>query len=165
MSSSAYKPRFGYDIRIHPDPPRRAPITRGCAMPGCTGAAELRVPKTRHNMDDRQWLCREHLRQHNERWNYFADMSGDEIERFCLMPSLATPLGRSAAPPCSATSNANAPAPPLELPLRGRLCRLRGSRRARLAAPPDPVNQRPAECACHIKPRGNRQLARGQSPV
>src|SRR6185503_7474454 len=65
MSSSAYKPKFGYDIRIRPETP-------------------LRAPKSRHNMDDRQWLCREHLRQHNERWNYFAGMSENEIERFCL---------------------------------------------------------------------------------
>ena len=101
MSSSTYKPKFGFDIRIHPDPPRRAPVTRGCAMPGCSGVAELRVPKTRHNMDDRQWLCREHLRQHNERWNYFADMSGDEIQQFCLDAITGHrptwPLGKRAA--------------------------------------------------------------------
>jgi hypothetical protein len=84
MSSSAYKPRFGFDIRIHPDPPRRPTVAKICAMPGCSGAAELRAPRSRYNLEDRQWLCREHLREHNQRWNYFAGMTNEEIERFCL---------------------------------------------------------------------------------
>jgi hypothetical protein len=41
------------------------------------------------------------LRQHNARWNYFADMSGDEIERFCLDAITGHrptwPLGKRAA--------------------------------------------------------------------
>jgi len=84
MSSSGYKPRFGFDIRIHPDPPRRPTVAKICAMPGCSGAAELRAPRNRYNLEDRQWLCREHLREHNQRWNYFAGMTNEEIERFCL---------------------------------------------------------------------------------
>jgi hypothetical protein len=35
-------------------------------------------------MEDRHWLCREHLREHNSRWDFFAGMSNEEIERFCL---------------------------------------------------------------------------------
>jgi DnaJ-domain-containing protein 1 len=35
-------------------------------------------------LDDRQWLCREHLRQHNAKWDFFEGMSDAEIERFCL---------------------------------------------------------------------------------
>jgi len=101
MSTSAYRPRFGYDIRINSGQPRRPTVAKRCAKPGCTAGAEVYVPKTREDMNDRQWLCREHLREHNQRWNYFAGMSDRDIERFCL-DSLTGhrptwPLGKRAA--------------------------------------------------------------------
>jgi DnaJ-domain-containing protein 1 len=101
MSSYAYRPPFGFDIRINPDAPRRPSMAKRCAMPGCGAGAELYVPKSRHDMNDRQWLCREHLREHNQRWNYFAGMSDAEIERFCLESVTGHrptwPLGKRAA--------------------------------------------------------------------
>ena len=87
MSSATYRPRFGYDIRIHPEPPRAkaaAAAAKRCAAPGCREPAEVNVPKSRHNMDDRHWLCRVHLREHNAQWDFFAGMSHEEIQRFCL---------------------------------------------------------------------------------
>ena len=86
MSSTGYRPRFGYDIRINAERPQPRPAKAGkrCARPGCLEAAEVNVPKSRDNLDDRQWLCREHLRQHNAQWDFFAGMSDAEIERFCL---------------------------------------------------------------------------------
>jgi hypothetical protein len=86
MSSAAYRPRFGYDIRINAErpQPRPAKVGKRCAKPGCLEPAEVNVPKSRNNLDDRQWLCREHLRQHNAQWDFFAGMSDAEIERFCL---------------------------------------------------------------------------------
>ena len=101
MSTSAYRPRFGYDIRINSGQPRRPTVTKRCAKPGCSAGAEVYVPKTREDMNDRQWLCREHLREHNQHWNYFAGMSDRDIERFCL-DSLTGhrptwPLGKRAA--------------------------------------------------------------------
>jgi DnaJ domain len=84
MSSTDYRPRFGYDIRINPDPPPRRPeSTRPCAVPGCREPGESNVPKHRDNLEDRQWLCREHLREHNAGWNYFAGMMPNEIEHYC----------------------------------------------------------------------------------
>jgi hypothetical protein len=101
MSSYAYRPRFGFDIRINPDQPRRPPVKRRCATAGCGADADVYVPKSRHDMNDRQWLCREHLRDHNRRWNYFAGMSDREIERFCLDAVTGHrptwPLGKRAA--------------------------------------------------------------------
>jgi hypothetical protein len=101
MSSYAYRPRFGFDIRINPDPPRRPQVARRCAAPGCNAGADVYVPKSRHDMNDRHWLCREHLREHNQRWNYFAGMSDQEIEQFCLDAVTGHrptwPLGKRAA--------------------------------------------------------------------
>jgi hypothetical protein len=84
MSSAAYRPRFGYDIRINQDAPQLAATAKRCAVAGCHNAAESRVPKDRHNMDDKHWLCRAHIRERNERWNFFAGMSNEEVEKFCL---------------------------------------------------------------------------------
>jgi hypothetical protein len=85
MSSTAYRPRFGYDIRINaPRPQPFAAKGRACASPGCREPAESNVPRSRNNLEDRHWLCRTHLREHNERWDFFQGMTSAEIERFCL---------------------------------------------------------------------------------
>lgn len=102
MSSTAYRPRLGYDIRITAS--RQKPSarkTRLCAAPGCREPAENQVPKRRENLEDRHWLCRTHLREHNERWDFFAGMTTAEIERFCLDAVTGHrptwPLGKRAA--------------------------------------------------------------------
>ena len=101
MSSATYRPKFGFDIRINPGTPRRAAAAKRCAVSGCHNAAELRVPRDRHNMEDRQWLCREHIRERNQRWNFFDGMSNEEVERFCLDAITGHrptwPLGKRAA--------------------------------------------------------------------
>jgi DnaJ-domain-containing protein 1 len=85
MSSATYRPKFGYDIRINANAPRRAAApAKHCAVKGCHNAAELRVAMDRQNMDERHWLCRDHIRERNQRWNFFAGMSNEDVERFCL---------------------------------------------------------------------------------
>ena len=54
-----------------------------CAVPGCTHAGEFRAPLTASSFDGPgqwQWLCLDHVREHNARYTYFAGMSPDEIE-------------------------------------------------------------------------------------
>ena len=51
-----------------------------CAWPGCKEKGEYRAPKSRRNLRDYQWLCLEHVRQHNKTWNYFKGMSAAEAE-------------------------------------------------------------------------------------
>lgn len=102
MSSATYRPRFGYDIRINATRPQPIPpAKKRCAAPGCREPAEINVPKSRHNMDERHWLCRTHLREHNAQWDFFAGMSHEEIERFCLDAITGHrptwPLGKRAA--------------------------------------------------------------------
>ena len=115
MSSAAYRPRFGYDIRINAErpQPRVVKSAKRCASPGCGEPAEVNVPKSRYNLDERQWLCRAHLREHNAQWDYFAGMSHEEIERFCLdaitghRPTWA--LGKRAAPSRDGKGEPNRP--------------------------------------------------------
>ncbi|MGI8931628.1 MAG: J domain-containing protein [Sphingomicrobium sp.] len=54
-----------------------------CIVPGCPEPGEYRAPLTPGDFDgpgEWQYLCLEHVRAHNARYNYFAGMSMDEIE-------------------------------------------------------------------------------------
>jgi hypothetical protein len=54
-----------------------------CAVPGCAAPGEFRAPLTLGDFDgpgDYLYLCLNHVRAHNARYNYFAGMSPDEIE-------------------------------------------------------------------------------------
>ena len=54
-----------------------------CAVPGCPNPGEFRAPLTRPTFDgpgEYMWLCLEHVREHNMRYNFFAGMSTEEIE-------------------------------------------------------------------------------------
>lgn len=57
-----------------------------CAVPGCPEPGEFRAPVPaghKSNFDgpgEWQWLCLEHVRAFNTRYNWFAGMSQDEIE-------------------------------------------------------------------------------------
>ncbi len=53
-----------------------------CGVPGCTAPGEFRAPLTPGNFDGPgswHYLCLDHVRAHNARYNYFAGMSPDEI--------------------------------------------------------------------------------------
>ena len=54
-----------------------------CAVPGCGTAGEFRAPVSPGDFDGPgtwRYLCLDHVRAHNARYNYFAGMSADEIE-------------------------------------------------------------------------------------
>lgn len=56
--------------------------TRHCDIDGCAQAGEYKAPKSIDNLRDYQWLCLEHVKEHNKKWNYFDGMERDEIEDF-----------------------------------------------------------------------------------
>jgi DnaJ-domain-containing protein 1 len=105
VSSREYRPKFGFDIRIRPDgakKTRKQPSSgKPCGVPGCKSSAEWHAPKSHKNMDDRIWLCKEHLRAHNERWNFFEGMTDAEIEDHCNQANLGHrptwPVGKRGA--------------------------------------------------------------------
>ena len=54
-----------------------------CAVPGCAEGGEFRAPLSPGDFDgpgEYLYLCLDHVRAHNARYNYFAGMSPDEIE-------------------------------------------------------------------------------------
>lgn len=50
-----------------------------CAWLGCTCPGDFKAPKSKQNIHDYQWLCEEHVREFNKKWNYFEGMNQDEI--------------------------------------------------------------------------------------
>ena len=56
---------------------------RRCMVPGCPEAGEFRAPGDRRpgfdGPGDWQWLCLDHVREFNQRYNYFTGMSAEEI--------------------------------------------------------------------------------------
>jgi len=54
----------------------------GCSVRGCRQPGEFRAPLTPGDFDGPgtwQWLCLEHVREHNAKYNFFNGMSPEEI--------------------------------------------------------------------------------------
>ena len=72
MIASSRKPRaFAPD----PDAPGRF-----CDMPNCPNQGEFRAPKSRSALREFHWFCLEHVRAYNASWDFYKNMSPDEIE-------------------------------------------------------------------------------------
>lgn len=55
-----------------------------CAVPGCRAPGEFKAPLQPANFDGPgswRFLCLDHVREHNARYNFFEGMSPDEITR------------------------------------------------------------------------------------
>ncbi|MBR5904535.1 MAG: J domain-containing protein [Alphaproteobacteria bacterium] len=53
-------------------------MIKKCDHPGCTKAGTCRAPKTRE-LKDYWWFCQEHAAEYNKNWNYYANMTPEEI--------------------------------------------------------------------------------------
>ena len=70
--------QFRRHTRFHGRVERDAP----CAEPGCAQAGEFRAPLAPGGFDGPgryRWLCLDHVREFNARYNFFDGMSADEI--------------------------------------------------------------------------------------
>ena len=54
--------------------------THHCEWPGCVGDAPHRAPKSRDEPDAFRWFCKDHAREYNKAWNFFAGMTDDQVE-------------------------------------------------------------------------------------
>ncbi len=59
-----------------------ASAVRYCEEEGCAEQGQYRAPKSRDHLHEYRWLCLEHVKEHNKKWDFFADMSMEEIEGF-----------------------------------------------------------------------------------
>ena len=66
---------------------------RCCDVADCRESGDYPAPKKRQlpasyenrleeNKPEHQWFCLKHIREHNQRWNFFDGMSSEEIDAF-----------------------------------------------------------------------------------
>ncbi|MEM9430224.1 MAG: J domain-containing protein [Pseudomonadota bacterium] len=82
---------FEFDISVRADKKRRARArgmsgavetsSRVCSKPGCDKVGKFRAPKSPDNLDEFFWFCLEHVREYNQKWNFFETHSEEEMER------------------------------------------------------------------------------------
>lgn len=79
-----------YDVSVTADKRRRA-RARGmtgafetseqrCDWPGCRAHAKYRAPHSPERLTTYRWFCLDHVREYNQRWNYFADWSEPDLD-------------------------------------------------------------------------------------
>lgn len=81
-------------IRIQrraPKPHARTQVVT-CEWAGCDRPGIHRAPRGR-SKDGFFMFCLEHVRQYNQSYNYFAEMSSDEIEDYILRNSFSSTVG------------------------------------------------------------------------
>ncbi|MCC5987256.1 MAG: DnaJ domain-containing protein [Pararhodobacter sp.] len=101
---------FNFDISAAKDKKKRSRGRRGmsgavetssrqCQHPGCTEPGRYRAPRSPEALDDYLWFCKDHVREYNLKWNYFAGQSEDEmqakIEQERVWGRATQPMGRS----------------------------------------------------------------------
>ena len=52
---------------------------RVCEWEGCEKPGDYRAPRSRDAVNEFRWFCLDHVREYNSRWNYYADMTEEEI--------------------------------------------------------------------------------------
>jgi len=83
---------FEFDLRVSTDKKRKsagrragvsaaASATRGCDYPDCDRVGEFRAPKSREQLDEFFWFCKDHIREYNLKWNFFDGTSDEEFRR------------------------------------------------------------------------------------
>ena len=80
-----------FDISVSADKKRRSK-SRGssgafessshvCEAPGCEHTGKYRAPKSPKNVDEFHWFCLKHVKEYNQKWNFFEDHSPEELEK------------------------------------------------------------------------------------
>ena len=53
-----------------------------CEWQNCNEHGEFKAPAEKDNSKNFRWFCKEHIKQFNQKWDYFDGMSQYEIESF-----------------------------------------------------------------------------------
>lgn len=71
-------------------------MIKKCDHAGCTKAGTCRAPKSRE-LKDYWYFCQEHAAEYNKNWNFYADMTPEEIEEDWERQTFGAPLRDRAA--------------------------------------------------------------------
>ncbi|HCM83746.1 MAG TPA: hypothetical protein DIS76_04190, partial [Rhodospirillaceae bacterium] len=55
---------------------------RRCAAEGCSEAGEYPAPRARDSLREYQWLCLDHVKAYNAKWDFLKGMNAAQIEAF-----------------------------------------------------------------------------------
>ncbi len=77
-AKSAHSPRWQEGI----DDSFPEAQTRRCEAEDCQESGEFPAPRSRDSLREYQWLCLDHVRQHNAKWDYLKGMNAAQIEAF-----------------------------------------------------------------------------------
>ena len=66
-------------------------MIKKCDYKGCTKAGTCRAPKTR-DLKEYWFFCREHAAEYNKNWNFYANMTPEEIEDDWERQTFGAPL-------------------------------------------------------------------------
>jgi len=53
-----------------------------CEWQNCNELGQFKAPTEKDNSKNFRWFCKEHIKQFNQKWDYFDGMSQNEIENF-----------------------------------------------------------------------------------
>ena len=81
---------FGFDLRVSSDKKKRSKTRRGmsgafetstrvCEHPGCEETGQYRAPKSPDDLDEFYWFCKDHVREYNQKWNFFHGQTEEEF--------------------------------------------------------------------------------------
>ncbi len=66
-------------------------MIKKCEHTGCTKAGTCRAPKSR-DLKEYWFFCQEHAAEYNKNWNFYANMTADEIEDDWERQTFGAPL-------------------------------------------------------------------------
>lgn len=66
-------------------------MIKKCDHAGCTKAGTCRAPKSR-DLKEYWFFCQEHAAEYNKNWNFYANMTADEIEDDWERQTFGAPL-------------------------------------------------------------------------
>ncbi len=73
--ASASKSQFDLRLSSFEEEPLQT-----CEWPGCESSGDHKAPRSRDDLHTYRWFCRDHIREYNQAWNYYAGMSDEEVE-------------------------------------------------------------------------------------
>jgi hypothetical protein len=85
------RPPFDYDVSVTADKARRArrrggltgataDTARLCEHPECDRPGLYRAPRGPRELNNFRWFCLDHVREYNQRWNFFEGMDDAAME-------------------------------------------------------------------------------------
>ena len=81
---------FGFDISVSSAKKNKPRTRRGmsgesetsrrlCDHEGCENAGKFRAPKAPDVLDDFLWFCKDHVREYNQKWNFYQNQTEAEL--------------------------------------------------------------------------------------